>query len=113
MRVRRITISIEEERRFIELWTGGVAVMAICVELGLTEWAAQQIRKRLRLTPRKPSDRAAQEPLGRDPTPTEIRAATRALRERHLARRRAEQVQNYRRDEEVGGRHYPDSVFGE
>jgi hypothetical protein len=111
MRVRRITVSIEDQQRFVELWTGGIAVSVICGELGLSSDSVRKLRMRLGLVARTAKTRAAPAADPRPPTPQEIRRATRILREKHLAKRRAERPRVYRDEDEIGGRICPDSLF--
>jgi hypothetical protein len=109
--VRRITVSIQDQSRFVEMWHGGVAVSVICGELGLSTDSVRKLRMRLGLVARTARTRAAPIADPVPPTPQEIRRATRALREKHLARRRAEAPQKYRDDDEMGGRVFQDSVL--
>jgi hypothetical protein len=111
MRVRRITVSIEDEIRFVELWTSGIAVAVISDELGLSTDSVRKLRMRLGLVARTARTRAAPVADPRPPTRQEIRRATRILREKHLAKRRSEQPRKYRDDDEIGGRFYPDAVL--
>lgn len=70
---RLITLTAEQEARFRELWTSGVAVSRIANELQFTHDTINRIRSRLKLKPRTPQSRAAPTKADRDPTPEEIR----------------------------------------
>lgn len=94
------------------MWAAGEPVARICLAVGLTQDAANTVRRRLGLVARTARTRAARRQPENDPTPEEIEAACAELRVKHLERRRTEPpTRRYREEGEHWGRIYPHDVF--
>lgn len=107
---RKITLTIEQESRFRELWESGTAVSRIAAEFHLTHDTVNRLRIRLELRPRTAKTRAAPRGPYRDPTADEI-----AERIRQVQADWTPEIEVRRRVIQPGGPveavFYPDDVF--